>query len=213
MLQDAERRADEALMPAAALLARTGVTPNTLTVLALVVTLPVAPILAQGPAWFPLAAALIVLALILDGFDGLVARATNQVTLVGDFLDATLDRYGEGVIFIGLVYWYITTTPANILADILTVLTLFGSLMVSYTRARSELRGLEMEAGLFPRFIRLVLLVLGLALASAFPRSMLVVLVVLAVGTNVTALQRLVAASRQLASLDAATPRTPEVSS
>jgi CDP-diacylglycerol--glycerol-3-phosphate 3-phosphatidyltransferase len=200
-------------MPVAALLARTGVTPNTLTVLALVVTLPVAPILAHGPTWFPLAAALIVLALILDGFDGLVARVTNQVTLVGDFLDATLDRYGEGVIFIGLVYWYITTTPPDIPAAVLTVLTLFGSLMVSYTRARSELRGLEMEAGLFPRFIRLVLLVLGLALAPAFPQSMLVVLVVLAIGTNVTALQRLVAASRQLASLDAATARTPEVSS
>jgi hypothetical protein len=58
-----------------------------------------------------------------------------------------------------------------------------------------------------------VLLVLGLALTSAFPQCMLVVLVVLAIGTNVTALQRLVAASRQLASLDAATPRTPEVGS
>jgi CDP-diacylglycerol--glycerol-3-phosphate 3-phosphatidyltransferase len=211
MLQQAARRADDALQPLALVLARTGITPNALTVLALIVSLPVAPILARGPPWFPLAGALIVLALVLDGLDGLVARSTGQVTFVGDFLDATLDRYGEGVFFIGLLYWYISSTPPDVLGATLSVLTLFGSLMVSYTRARAEVVDVNAADGIFQRLVRLTLLVLGLVLAPLVPQSMPLVLVVLAVGSNVTAIQRLFSTTRQLAARDASTRTGPKI--
>src|SRR6266702_4813125 len=84
-------------------LARLGVTPNTLTVLGLLLSILTALVIAQG---FLLAGGLLVLfAGIFDMFDGALARVRNTATTFGAFLDSTLDRYSESIILFGLLYY------------------------------------------------------------------------------------------------------------
>ena len=96
----------------------------------------------------------------LDAVDGILARKTNQVSVFGAFLDSTLDRYAEIVLFLGLIYYFLE--KGNLEGVIFSLLTLTGSLMVSYTRARAEGLGLSCKIGLFTRFERLLVLTIGL---------------------------------------------------
>ncbi len=120
----------------------------------------------------------------LDAVDGLLARRTNQVSTFGAFLDSTLDRYAEIALFLGLTYYFLRqdSTPGVLLS----FLTLTGSLMVSYARARAEGLGLSCKVGLFTRFERLLALTLGLITGWLIP-----VLALLALLTHFTALQRI----------------------
>jgi len=81
---------------------------------------------------------------------------------------------------------------------LLIFLTTVGSIMVSYVRARAEALGLKSEVGLFARPERVILLALGLLLSRISPEALLIVLWVLAVGTMLTVLHRLIDAWRQM---------------
>ena len=81
----------------------------------------------------------------LDMLDGAVARTSGRASPFGAFLDFTLDRYAEIVVFIGLLG--LVRQPGQLDREVLTVLALAGSLMVSYTRARAEGLGLDGEVG------------------------------------------------------------------
>src|SRR5450755_3124129 len=84
-------------------LARPGVTPNTLTVIGLLLSILTAVVITQG---YLVAGGLLVLfAGIFDMFDGAMARVNNAATTFGAFLDSTLDRYSEGIILFGLLYY------------------------------------------------------------------------------------------------------------
>jgi CDP-diacylglycerol--glycerol-3-phosphate 3-phosphatidyltransferase len=124
----------------------------------------------------------------LDLVDGALARYTNRATPFGMVFDAVLDRYSEAVVLFGLLIWELnhghTVEPALIFA------TVVGSLLVSYTRARSEVIGYLIKEGLFTRAERVVLLALALIFAG-IPYVLVAALWVLAVLTNLTALQRL----------------------
>jgi CDP-diacylglycerol---glycerol-3-phosphate 3-phosphatidyltransferase len=140
---------------------------------------------------------------LLDTLDGSLARALGQNKKYGAFLDSVLDRYTELIIYLGIwCYFYRsgTTTP---LISLTLLLILFGSLMVSYTRARAEGLGVRCLAGVFQRGERIVLLGLaglvnpvGNVLAGHLNSQSLqdvvlvVVLLILAAGTNLTALWR-----------------------
>src|SRR6266700_121590 len=116
-------------------LARLRVTPNTLTVIGLLLSALTALVIALG---FLLVGGLLVLfAGIFDMFDGAMARVRNAATTFGAFLDSMLDRYSESII-------------------------LLGSLMVSYAKARAEGLGLECKTGLLARPERVVILAIGL---------------------------------------------------
>src|SRR5712692_2186651 len=74
-------------------LARLGVTPNTLTIIGLLLSILTAVVIAQG---LLVAGGLLVLfAGIFDMFDGAMARVSNTATTFGAFFDSTLDRYSE----------------------------------------------------------------------------------------------------------------------
>jgi CDP-diacylglycerol---glycerol-3-phosphate 3-phosphatidyltransferase len=140
---------------------------------------------------------------LLDTLDGSLARALGQNKKYGAFLDSVLDRYTELIIYLGIwCYFYRsgTTTP---LISLTLLLILFGSLMVSYTRARAEGLGVRCLSGVFQRGERIVLL--GLAglvnpIVNLFAGHLnsqslqdvvlVVVLLILAAGTNLTALWR-----------------------
>lgn len=160
-----------------------GLSPNALTIIGLVLNLVVAAILATGN--LRVGGVLVLVASLFDGLDGALARHTGKVTKFGAFFDSTLDRYAEAALFTGLV-WHFTTIGARQEA-VLAVVALFGSLAVSYTRARAEGLGLSCSVGILTRAERIVVLSVGLA--AGLP---LITLWVLAVLTHITAIQRMV---------------------
>jgi CDP-diacylglycerol---glycerol-3-phosphate 3-phosphatidyltransferase len=176
------------VLPLARRLASWGVTANSLTITGAILNAGVAAAIAGG--WFPASGLLLLAANALDLFDGAVARVSGRATPFGAFLDSTLDRYAEIVVFVGVLGWF--ASQGNWHGEVLTVLALSGSLMVSYTRARAEGLQLHGEVGWLPRPWRLVLLAAGLMLAAVPGGQWILegVVAVLAVFTNLTALQR-----------------------
>ena len=123
---------------------------------------------------------------IFDTFDGEIARRKNMISKFGSFLDSTIDRVNEFIIYFGL-YFYYNEKGGSIQFWILVAI--FGSMMVSYTRARAEGLGISPQVGIFERFTRIVLLIAG----SVFgPRFMPYIIVILAFGTILTTLQRII---------------------
>lgn len=163
-------------------LASLGLTPNLLTALGLVLNGAVAVILASGLE--TLGGVILLPVAAFDMLDGAVARATNRSTRFGAFLDSTLDRYAEALVFLGILYAY--SSQANPLTNTAIMLAIVGSLMVSYTRARAEGLGLRCEVGLLPRPERIIILSLGLIVGWTVPAVWF-----LAVLTNFTAAQRM----------------------
>lgn len=165
------------------LIQATGISPNGLTVIGFLLTALAALLLALG--YFLIGGLVLALAAIFDMFDGSLARATGQVTKFGAFFDSSVDRYSESVILVALIYYYsgIGSSP---LEPVLLAVTLVGSMMVSYTRARAEAMGVECKVGILQRPERVILLIAGLLTGWMVP-----VLWLLAVLTNVTAMQRI----------------------
>lgn len=161
----------------------TGVSPNVLTLIGFGLTGVVAMILAAGNLF--LGGLLLIVAALFDTLDGALARSTDQVTVFGAFLDSTFDRYSEAVTLLGLMIFY-SGHPDGAIYILLLAFTLVGSLMVSYTRARAEAVGIECKEGLFQRTERIAVLIVGLLTGWMMP-----VLWILAVFTNLTALQRI----------------------
>ena len=165
-----------------------GLTPNMLTLIGFFAMCGIGVLLAYGQ--FVLGGVLIAAAGIFDALDGSLARLTNRVTKFGAFLDSTTDRFAEGALYLGIMYWFLQ--QGSVFVAYLVFLTLLGSLMVSYARARAEGIGVEIKEGLMTRFERIALLEIGLLLTAVFGSTpILIVLGILAVLTNATAVQRM----------------------
>jgi CDP-diacylglycerol--glycerol-3-phosphate 3-phosphatidyltransferase len=130
-----------------------------------------------------------------DIFDGQLARVSGMASKFGAFYDSTLDRISEIVVFLGLLSLY--NHYGRELGDVWMVYALFmamgGSLMVSYTRARAEGLGLDCKVGFMQRPARVLLLGLGsLSFGLMWGGLVLnIVIVLVAVFTNLTAVQRI----------------------
>jgi CDP-diacylglycerol---glycerol-3-phosphate 3-phosphatidyltransferase len=153
----------------------TGVNPNFLTFLGLVVNFGAAASFAVGGFRTG----------VLDMLDGQVARRQNRVTAFGAFYDSTLDRYADMALYMGLLVYYSVSgrTPYVVLAAVATA----GSVMVSYARARAESLIPLCKVGFMERPERLVLLIIG----GLFNR-MGAVLWVIAVVSTITVIHRIV---------------------
>jgi CDP-diacylglycerol--glycerol-3-phosphate 3-phosphatidyltransferase len=153
--------------PIALFLGRLGLTPNGLTLLGFGITV-VGAVLAGLQLW--LAAGLVVFAGgVFDLFDGTLARATGRVSRLGAFMDSVFDRWGETIVYLGIVVGF--ENGGYGLGTILAAAAMGAAFMVSYTRARSEGLGFTegagmAQVGLMTREIRLIVLSLGLALAG-----------------------------------------------
>ncbi len=159
-----------------------GVSPNMLTLFGYLLHLPVMCMLATGQ--LRSGGALFVVASAFDALDGSVAREMGQASTFGAFLDSVVDRFSEGTVLFGLLLYYLNRGAR--LEPALIYVAVFGSLLVSYTRARAEGVGIECKEGLFTRFERVILLAAGLILEWTRP-----VLWILAILTVFTALQRI----------------------
>lgn len=170
------------LEPIARLVGRTGVSPNVVTMMGVVLNLGVAWVLAQG--YMRIGGLLLPLVSLFDALDGTLARLTGKRSRFGAFLDSTMDRFSEAIVYLGLLVFY---TRLGAGREILLIyVTIVGSLMVSYARARAEGLGLDCKVGLLTRLERTVVLTVALILDQV-PTA----LWVLAILTNFTALQRM----------------------
>jgi CDP-diacylglycerol---glycerol-3-phosphate 3-phosphatidyltransferase len=179
-------------------IARTGLTPNQLTVIGLALNVIVAVVIATGE--YRLGGVLLLVASAFDMLDGAVARATGAVSKLGGFLDSTLDRYSEVVVYVGVLIYLLDTDDART-ASVLVAVASSGALLISYARARAEAIGYRASVGIAARPERVVLLALFLVFGWT-----IWALWILAIVTHITALTRIVHVWR-LASRDEAAPR------
>jgi len=171
--------------PLASALAETGVAPNSLTLLGLLLSFFAAAAFAvKAPllAFFAL-----LLAGMADALDGALARALERTTKFGGFLDSTIDRYSDAVILAGVgMYMEVHLS--------LVLFALSGSLLVSYSRARAELAISKCDVGLAERAERMIILSAAAFLTSleiADFNFLYIAVALVAVLTHVTLLQRI----------------------
>ena len=122
---------------------------------------------------------------IFDMMDGRVARLRGRETKFGAYLDSTMDRYSDMVLYMGLMILY--ARMERTLPMVLVWVAAFGGFMTSYARARAESLIARCTVGLMERPERIVLVILG-----ALTNRMAAVLWIIAVLSNITAIQRVV---------------------
>ncbi len=120
---------------------------------------------------------------LLDSIDGAIAAESNSSSQYGSFLDSTLDRYSEFVLYLGLTIHFLIQD--NRVGVLLSFLSFGGSLLVSYIRAKGEGLGIVVKQGILTRVERLFILIISLV--AGLPSLGLLLIAVLA---NITALQR-----------------------
>jgi len=166
---------------------RIPITPNQITVIGVALTFVAAVLAAFGHLLW--AGLVLAFAGTFDILDGALARSTGRAYPYGAFLDSTLDRYSEGAIYIGLAAYFASTpSPLQRWLLLATVAALAGSFLVSYVRARAQSLGFTCESGVFARPERVVATVVGLIFGGPV---LYVIVFLLAILTNFTALQRI----------------------
>ncbi|OGW94343.1 MAG: hypothetical protein A3G36_02100 [Omnitrophica bacterium RIFCSPLOWO2_12_FULL_45_13] len=174
-----------------AVLARTGITPDQVTILGLLVNCAAAFFIAQSGLSYLMTGILIWIAGFFDALDGSIARATGRVTTFGNFFDSVLDRYSDSVIYLGILARFLRSGNSNYV--ILAAVAMIGSLAVSYVRAKAESLGLKCEVGLMPRTARIVILGAVFCVGQVFWGLLIVALL-----SHLTALQRILYVRKSL---------------
>ena len=175
--------------PIVKILARTPVTPSTITWFGFALAVAAAVLVAVGH--LIIAGVVVLVAGFFDMLDGALARRTNRVTIFGAVLDSTLDRLAEGVLLLGILFLYVEEGSTR--GVLLVGSVLLASLLVSYIRARAEAVGLKCMVGLFTRPERVIVLALGLLL-----NGLEIALAVIAAFSFFTVGQRLIYVWRQV---------------
>src|SRR3954465_206128 len=203
-----------------------GLTPNIVTITGLILNIGVAIIFVSGAEegnrgdlrYVGWAGALVLFAGIFDMLDGQVARLGNMSSTFGALFDSVLDRYSESVMFLGICYYLVA--HHYFISSLFAFIALIGSMMVSYTRARSEGLGIQNKGGMMQRPERVVLVGVS-AIACGITAKFIggnyklfvpglpfhifetitvftLPIAVMAVLTNITAFKRLYAAKKAL---------------
>jgi CDP-diacylglycerol--glycerol-3-phosphate 3-phosphatidyltransferase len=178
------------LNPAVRLAMALRLTPNAITVIGFLIVVGAAVLV--GTANLVAGAVVLTAGSLLDAVDGALARATGAGSTFGSFLDSTLDRAAEAVLYAGIAAYFLGSATEPTVPVLLALLALAGSFMVSYTRARAEGIGLTASVGLAPRMERLVLVVVGIALAGiGFEIGLIGALTIVAALSVATTAQRI----------------------
>lgn len=188
-------------------IASAGIHPNILTAIGVSINVGCGVLFGMGEFFW--AGIVLIVANLFDMLDGNVARLTGNVTRFGGFLDSSLDRVSDMVCFIGIMIFYASNIPQHSILNVfLGGVGLVGSVMVSYTTARSESIGIKSNVGFLQRPERIVLFIIG-ALStwdwnstSFFANRMPQVLWVLAIGSLWTFIQRMYHTWKELRKLD-----------
>jgi phosphatidylglycerophosphate synthase len=186
---------DKGMKPVGGFIGRSGVTPNQITLLGVVVQAVVSYLIVSdrlAEAGFVLIAAAL-----LDTVDGAVAKARGLTTKFGAFLDSTMDRLSDALVFLPIAWLYLAE-PTAARADqqwvaALALVTLVLSFLVSYARARAEGLGFDCNVGLIERAERLIIMILALVFNDLLPAG----LALLALASLITLVQRMVHVHKQ----------------
>lgn len=183
--------------PVARLFVKMGVRPSTLTFIGFLFSAVAAVLFAKG--LFGYAGWVMIFGATFDIFDGRVARLTGQESRSGAFYDSVMDRFGEGVCFLGLAFYFHASWVL-----FFVVAGLIGSMLVSYTRARGEAVGIVCKGGAMQRPERIVYMGVSSVLDPLVfvilshwwtaPQPVLVIaaIMIIAVMTNATAIHRMI---------------------
>jgi CDP-diacylglycerol--glycerol-3-phosphate 3-phosphatidyltransferase len=182
---------DRAVKPIGNGLRRTGLTPDHLTIIGLLVAVGAA--VAIGTGRLILGVVLVVLAALPDLFDGALAKASNTSSQRGAFFDSVVDRVTDATLYFG-VGWYLASTHGAH-AAMLPMAVMGMSSVISYQRAKAESLGLDAKGGLMERAERIIALCLGLL----FSVLLIPVLWLTLALTTITAIQRFVKVWKQAA--------------
>jgi phosphatidylglycerophosphate synthase len=176
--------------------ARLPLTPNQWTLVSIVPAVASAYYLIVQQ--FLYAAFLFAAASFLDLVDGSVARVTGRVTKKGAYLDTIIDRYIEAILVFGLLF---ASLPLpNPLPSAWLFAYLFGAMMTTYAKAAAKEKNLveeELRGGLTERAERLILLFSGILLGAFDKTYLAYTIMLLAILSNITALQRIYIAAKK----------------
>ena len=176
-------------------LARGRISPNVLTVIGVSINAGAGLLFGFGNFFW--AGVVLTIANLFDMFDGQVARLSGRVTRFGGFLDSSLDRLSDMVVFVGLMIFYARDTEFHSTLNVfLAGVAMMGSVLVSYTSARAESLIPKCDVGFLRRPERVVLLIIGGLSTnpqseSFFANRMPAVLWMLAVGSYWTLAHRI----------------------
>jgi CDP-diacylglycerol--glycerol-3-phosphate 3-phosphatidyltransferase len=182
---------DKAVKPVGHSLRRTGLTPDHLTVIGLLIGVGAA--VAIGSGRLLLGLVLVILAALPDLLDGALAKASGASSQRGAFFDSTVDRITDAVL-LGGIAWYLASEESAHMA-LLPFALMAVSSVISYQRAKAESLGLDARGGLMERAERIVLICLGLLIEPLLVPILWVMLVL----TSITAVQRFVKVWKQAA--------------
>jgi archaetidylinositol phosphate synthase len=197
MLTKLKQRVQALLAQEARIAHRVGLTPNGITIIGVILALFSAVAYADWsgrPFYLIAAAVLLLLSGFSDALDGVVARLYQQTTVFGGFLDSLLDRYADASVFIGIML--------GGLCDIFWgLVALTGSVLVSYARARAEAANTKMESVGFAERAERIIILASASIVAVFWQpyiTMNAAVILLAIITNLTVLQRSIYAYRMM---------------
>lgn len=174
--------------PIALFLGRVGFTPDSLTVAGFGIVL-AAAVAAAADLWV-LTALILMFGTLFDGLDGTLARATGTTSAFGAFLDSTMDRAGEAVIYAGIAAGAALSGKTEVIG--LATLALGLGSLVSYVRARGESLGVCANIGIAQRAERAVVLIAGLLAGGLIsPTWLTASLVIISATSAITVVQRI----------------------
>jgi phosphatidylglycerophosphate synthase len=202
-------RIKQVFEPIALAMGRAGLTPNALTLIGFAITA-VGSLLVGLQLWV-IGGLVVFFGGVFDMFDGTLARATGQTSPLGAFMDSTFDKGGEILVFLGVIAGLLAAGAPD--APVVVAAAAMGaSIMVSYTRAKSDGLGFSSGMGLaavgiMPREVRLVIIAIGIVLTgtSLGTTAIEFALGVILVGAVITVIQRILFVRSQAAT--AAQPR------
>ncbi len=181
--------------PIGARLVRLRLTPNAMTLLGTAGA--VAGALWLFPTGHLLAGTFVVWGFAMfDLLDGAMARALGGGTRFGAVLDASCDRIADGALFCGIT-WYLFEVTDDQVTAVAALVCLVLAQVISYVKARAEAAGLDADGGLVERAERLIITLVGTGLTGlGVPHALQVALWLLAAGSVITVVQRLLAVRR-----------------
>ena len=199
MLYSARQRFERLSVKVGLLFSKIPLSPNQWTVLSLLPAVAAAYFLAKD--LFLYAAGLFIAAAFLDLVDGSVARVTGKVSRFGAYLDTVVDRYVEALIVLALLFVALPELDVLIPIKAWVFIYFFGAMMTTYAKAAAKEKeivkeGAELKGGCLERAERLIILFVGIVLASVNVAYLSMAVVILAIFANISALQRIVKARK-----------------
>ena len=189
MLTKLKQRVQQALTVEAKAAHKIGLTPNAISGVGIVLAFLSAVAYWEWKTnifYLLVATGLLLLSGFCDALDGVVARLYEEATVFGGFLDSLLDRYADAAVYLGIIV-------SGLCHVLWGLIALSGSLLVSYSRARAEAAGIEMESiGLAERAERIIILAAA-SIAAVFwqpTTAMNIGIILIAMLSNLTVLQR-----------------------